>query len=708
MLLKKVRLENFGRFGKPLERDFGAGINVVKGPLNEIGKSTFLAGVVTALFENPKSTKKGLEKFITWGSNRRPKTAIEFEAEGKKYLLEKDFDVRTARLAGIDTGEKWDTPREVTEKIRELLGTDSSALFLATSCIRQDEVSDISSGKDEISDRLEGIVTGGTEETVASQVVEKLSKNISGLTKGLERLTKSPGPIARLTQQVDDLQQELAQVKEEGAEVERQKVELVEVSGELDKVKAKLVEAEGLLQKNKQRQEIEEKVAKLEKAYDEIAALFLSIEMLKKQVQETELALQSIEGFGDTQKVAECANRLPDFAAERKNISDDLPKRRHELEVATGRLKKNRLLEGLSSKTSLIIGATVSVAGFVGIVFIMASLAAGVIGLLFLLVAMWARSSLSRQNTEISGLRDRIGRMEEALDRVAEQEHQILSQVNCDSVEEFRQKEKRHNELARQKDAIQNQLLGKLGTQTLEQIEQRQRETARMLAVEQEKLTEDLRSTTLSPEEYVKLESKVESLRIRTDELQRRNMELEVSIKKARFDAEDQARREEILEALMNTLNRERRRLRVYELARDFVSRARAETLLSATDIVQAEIQKNLEIFTDGKYRRVKVDEGTLDFWIYSDEKNDWVKPEELSGGTIDEFYLACRLALVRLIYGETRPPLVLDDPFVNFDEPRLTQTLKILSKLSKEHQVIIFTLRGTYDNIADNVIELT
>ena len=141
---------------------------------------------------------------------------------------------------------------------------------------------------------------------------------------------------------------------------------------------------------------------------------------------------------------------------------------------------------------------------------------------------------------------------------------------------------------------------------------------------------------------------------------------------------------------------------------RDFVSRARAETLLSAADLLQAEIQKNFEIFTRGKYSRVKIGEESLDFSVYSDEKGDWVRPEELSGGTIDEFYLACRIALVRLIYGETRPPIVLDDPFVNFDEPRLIKTFEFLSKLSKEHQIIIFTLRGTYDGIADKIIELT
>ena len=106
----------------------------------------------------------------------------------------------------------------IAEKLPKLLGTDSSTLFLSTSCIRQNEVTDISSGRKEIGESLEGIVTGGTEEIVASRVVEKLAKNISGLTKGLERLTKSPGPIARLTQQVNNLQQDLAQIKGEVTE----------------------------------------------------------------------------------------------------------------------------------------------------------------------------------------------------------------------------------------------------------------------------------------------------------------------------------------------------------------------------------------------------------------------------------------------------------------------------------------------------------
>ncbi len=279
--ISHLKVENY-RLLADVSLDLGA-INVLFGP-NGSGKSTLLDGLVVALFENPKSTKKELERYTTWGSDRRCKTVIEFEAEGKKYLLEKDFDMKTMRLTRADTGREWNTPNEVAEKLRKLLGTDSSTLFLSTSCIRQNEVTDISSGRKEIGESLEGIVTGGTEEIVASRVVEKLAKNISGLTKGLERLTKSPGPIARLTQQVNNLQQDLAQIEGEVTEVEHQKVELVEVLSELEGVKVKLGETAVLLQKNKRRQEIEGTVTNLEKNYDKIDALIRDIESLQSRV----------------------------------------------------------------------------------------------------------------------------------------------------------------------------------------------------------------------------------------------------------------------------------------------------------------------------------------------------------------------------------------------------------------------------------------
>jgi uncharacterized protein YhaN len=147
--------------------------------------------------------------------------------------------------------------------------------------------------------------------------------------------------------------------------------------------------------------------------------------------------------------------------------------------------------------------------------------------------------------------------------------------------------------------------------------------------------------------------------------------------------------------------------VRVYELARKFVSQARTEILSSAEEDLGKEIQRYLTVFTDGKYKQVRVNKEALEFWVYSDEKGDWAEPKELSGGAIDEFYLAFRLALVKLIFQDKKPPLILDDPFVNFDSVRLANTLNFFKTLASDYQIIIFTLGDLYDKVADNIILL-
>jgi len=102
MWLKRIELKNFKRL-VDFQAQFSPGINVVKGPLNEIGKSTLLEGIVVALFHNPKSTAKGLKDYVSWGSTRQGRTILEFGNKGNRYLLEKAFDILTVRLIDDNT-----------------------------------------------------------------------------------------------------------------------------------------------------------------------------------------------------------------------------------------------------------------------------------------------------------------------------------------------------------------------------------------------------------------------------------------------------------------------------------------------------------------------------------------------------------------------------------------------------------------------------
>jgi exonuclease SbcC len=216
-----------------------------------------------------------------------------------------------------------------------------------------------------------------------------------------------------------------------------------------------------------------------------------------------------------------------------------------------------------------------------------------------------------------------------------------------------------------------------------------------------------LKATALSPERHFELERDVHSLEQKKAKLEKQEIECETTVKQGRFNIEDQIRLEEELEGLQEALKREEKKVKVYGLARDFISKARTEVLSSVEEALEKEIQKYLAIFTNDKYKQVRVDKEALEFWVYSDEKGDWARPKELSGGASDEFYLAFRLALVKLIFRDKKPPLLLDDPFVNFDSVRLSNTLKFFKMLASEYQIIIFTLGDLYDKVADNIILL-
>lgn len=72
--------------------------------------------------------------------------------------------------------------------------------------------------------------------------------------------------------------------------------------------------------------------------------------------------------------------------------------------------------------------------------------------------------------------------------------------------------------------------------------------------------------------------------------------------------------------------------------------------------------------------------------------------PEELSEGTLDQVYLALRLAAVRELHrqraaaGKPALPLVLDDALMAFDADRTREALVLLSDLARDMQIIVFT----------------
>ncbi len=707
MRLKKIELVNFKRFAD-FHAQFSPGINVVKGPLNEMGKSTLLEGIIVALFGNPKSTAREVTGYVSWGSTSRFRTSLEFEDRGNRYLLEKDFSKGTARLTSDNGRVELDTVKEISRRMAELLGTESEALFLCSSCIRQAQVSEIASGKKEISESLEEVVTGGKESTLASQVIQKLDNRIAEMKKGLDKPAKTPGILASLKNQVQDTSQRYGDARDEVSRVEAHKIKLMEVNQQLAQVRGEHENARALLEKNKLRKEVEASIKDREQKFDEVEKLLSRIRSLEEDARKADGEVMAIEGLNDKRQVSEFRKGLDAIRNKGGDIEKDLAEREEELAEAKEKLDKSKFVRFLGSGKSIAAAIVVLTGGIIGtLVGPLYLLSSIVLGAALLAITAWARTALIRDKTNISGIAQRVQRMKGSVRELGKEEQELLAAAKCNTVAEFDEKERAFYHWLETKGGAEFRLEGMLGGKAIQGIENQRLEVARKLAVEQARLTQDLIETHLSPEEYIVLERKEQILEAKRAELEDQERRCEVIIEQARFNIENQVGLEEELERLQEDLEQKERKVRVYELASEFISRARTEILASCEEALEKEIQRYLAVFTNGKYERVKISKEDLEFWVYSDEKGDWAKPEELSGGAIDEFYLAFRFALARLIFGEKKPPLILDDPFVNFDSVRLANTLSFCKTLSSDYQIIIFTLSDSYDEVADNIVLL-
>lgn len=127
--------------------------------------------------------------------------------------------------------------------------------------------------------------------------------------------------------------------------------------------------------------------------------------------------------------------------------------------------------------------------------------------------------------------------------------------------------------------------------------------------------------------------------------------------------------------------------LAALELAAQEIERISTELAGQHGDTLEKEIAKLMALFTGNRYDTVRVGEnGKL---IVSTEGKE-APPEALSRGTLEQIYLAFRIAVGRTITREERMPVFLDEAFAMYDDRRLKETLRALSAL--DEQIFIFT----------------
>lgn len=152
-------------------------------------------------------------------------------------------------------------------------------------------------------------------------------------------------------------------------------------------------------------------------------------------------------------------------------------------------------------------------------------------------------------------------------------------------------------------------------------------------------------------------------------------------------DCKDQA------EALKQTLNENQRildEISAIDLAVDTMTELSATIHNSFGLYLNKTASDLIASITGGIYTSLSVDENLN---VFMNTKTKLVPIEQVSSGTMDQIYLALRLAAASLLQGDhDQMPLFFDDSFVLYDDSRLRTALKWIANAFPERQIIMFT----------------
>lgn len=130
-------------------------------------------------------------------------------------------------------------------------------------------------------------------------------------------------------------------------------------------------------------------------------------------------------------------------------------------------------------------------------------------------------------------------------------------------------------------------------------------------------------------------------------------------------------------------------------LAKEALQSANAELTGRMSPLINKLAQEYLTVLTNNKYTALQL---YTNFEASCRTQGSAVEMDRLrlSTGTRDQLYLALRLAVCKVLLDgkDGTVPLILDDPFITYDEERTACGMRLLRDIARERQVILLTSR--------------
>ena len=709
MRIRRLQIKDFRRY-RDLDVDFAPGLTVVRGP-NEAGKSTIQRAIELAITRRATSGANDLNALRPWDAPGDARTVIniEFEQEEddvvKTGSLEKVFGGAKGTVNLRYDGQNISDPTLSDQVVAELTGIPTEAFFRSTASVRHHELADLARDEAALRDRLQASISGADRGT--SRAKRRLERAIHELaTKG----DKNPGRLKVAETALADATASLQRGEEALEQLGKDRDMLSGAREQRTESETALAERRSMLEKARQAERLTAERTAAQERFERY-----------REASEVSKTLRSLADSHPS------ANPLPVLRKVVERLRD-LDSRIRELKAAlageievTFEIPPEPTWRPLSRIAILLVLAGVLVAGGVFIARNILSIdfpselqlvgfAIAVIGLILAAVALWLRRSdrLQQQLRDIDidrRLRGRSDMEQELRETEAEVARQLetLGLEDVTAAEDLLTREEEHVQRIGQLEA---QLKGLVGSEPAETLP-KARDAAALDIEQKTHALEALGPIAKEPRARERLEVEVRDQETALERARDDEANARARVEANAVDAEQVAGYAERVAGWGEELAALQRRERVYVATLDAIERAEQATMKSATRYLEERMVRDIAAVTDGRYRRVRVDDKTLDIEVFAPERDDWVPVTALSQGTLDIVYLAARLGLVRLVTGDRRPPLVFDDPFVTLDDERARRALELLRRVAGDFQVIYLTTSSRYDDSAEAIVEL-
>jgi len=659
MKLRYLIMERFKRFKEPKKIEFSDGINIIFGP-NESGKSTTLLALEIALFESVLLTKYKPEELISWGTDKGWLIELCGEEVEGQFKVFRDLSNKKEYIE-LNDGKKYTNKDKIQEMIGEILTFTDKAILSSTMLIRQGEMITLEEGS--LSNRLKALISG-TYENI-EEIIERArrlsiseDKNLAG-PKYIIKETNNE--LERLKEKFNLLESKSKGVMENRTKLQNDKNRYKEVTEELS-IKKDLLEKNLLLiQKQKEKDDIEKRW----KQFREYQG--------KKELKKARIT----------------------------KLSEYPPIIQYDYETLKYTKAQLSIVPIGGDKGMKILGYVLSGIGIITMAFgVVRGLITGFKSLEIITSILGA--ILLTGGIVLSFVKGKTIKT----DKIKSDMNNILLKYNTDDIDDFIRKFDEKSEIEKNISDLELVLSTIRGGLSEDDYENSMSSLdIKYSALEKE--INELKIYEKEPEGIIALEKEVTKL-----EEEERNLDSEIKgidhyLRENDFNPDELTSTTEQIDEKKLLVRDNEYRAMVYEEVYNILSEANIEVSKEIVPKIEEEMNKYIKMITINRYQKVKLNEEDLSISTYIKEVNGYSDVSNLSFATIEQFYLVARIAIGDHLTGDKKLPLLLDDPFVHYDDMRFNKTMDIIKEMSRERQVIIFTCHDRYNKWADKITEL-